>query len=143
MPREHRHLGTYGVCRLGEHILLIRKARGPYTGLLDLPGGRIEFGEEPEAALRREFIEETGLTITNATLLQVGSKVVRYVGDDGEEKALHHIGLIYEVSLSGHGGEILPAVKVGADGEDSNGSIWVRHADLEAATLTPFAALVL
>ena len=30
---------------------------------IDLPGGRIEFGESPAAALRREVAEETGLQI--------------------------------------------------------------------------------
>jgi 8-oxo-dGTP diphosphatase len=143
MSREHRHFGVYGVCRRGEHVLLIRKARGPYTGLLDLPGGGIGFGEEPETALRREFVEEAGLTIGNATLLQAASKVVRYMADDGREKVLHHIGLIYAVSLFDHSGENLPDVKSVADGEDSNGAVWVRYTDLDADAITPFAALLL
>lgn len=29
----------------------------------DLPGGRLEFGEEPKVALAREIAEETGLTV--------------------------------------------------------------------------------
>ena len=33
----------------------------------DLPGGRLEFGESPEEALKREVLEETGLEIEIVT----------------------------------------------------------------------------
>jgi 8-oxo-dGTP diphosphatase len=42
-------------------ILLVRRARAPGLGLWSLPGGRVEFGEPLEIALRREVMEETGL----------------------------------------------------------------------------------
>ena len=32
-------------------------------GMWEIPGGKIEFQENPETALKREFIEETGLEI--------------------------------------------------------------------------------
>jgi 8-oxo-dGTP diphosphatase len=44
-------------------ILLVRRARAPGLGLWSLPGGRVEFGESLEIALRREVMEETGLQI--------------------------------------------------------------------------------
>ncbi|MNG21511.1 8-oxo-dGTP diphosphatase [compost metagenome] len=43
-------------------VLLIQKDRGPHTGKWDLPGGTIEFGEDPYDTLIREFEEETGIT---------------------------------------------------------------------------------
>lgn len=148
-PRQHRHIGVYGVCILQGYMLLIRKARGPYTGQLGLPGGGIEFGEEPEDALRREFIEETGITILNPSLLRVASKQVRYIAGDGVVEELHHLGLIYSVSvahhelLDTHGYEELPKVNLLPDGEDSGGAIWVRLVDIDADTLTPFARLAI
>jgi 8-oxo-dGTP pyrophosphatase MutT (NUDIX family) len=112
--------------------------------LLDLPGGGIEFGEEPEAALRREFIEETGLTIQTSSLLRAASKLVRYRSDGGIEKELHHVGLLYTVVLSGDGRSSLPPCpKSGADGEDSDGAAWFRLDNLDADSLTPFAQLSL
>ncbi|MGE5672489.1 MAG: NUDIX domain-containing protein, partial [Mycobacterium leprae] len=42
--RETRN-GAYGVCIVDGRVLVIRKAKGPYKGLYDLPGGGIEFGE--------------------------------------------------------------------------------------------------
>ncbi len=45
------------------NILLTRQYRHPLRKVIfDLPAGRIEPGEEPEVAARREFTEETGCT---------------------------------------------------------------------------------
>ena len=49
-------------------ILLVRRARAPGLGLWSLPGGRVEFGESLEIALRREVMEETGLQIEIGSL---------------------------------------------------------------------------
>lgn len=44
-------------------VLLILRANEPGRGLWSLPGGRIEPGESPEAAVVREVLEETGLEV--------------------------------------------------------------------------------
>ena len=45
---------AYGILIHDSKILLARKKSGSYRGLLDLPGGAIEFGGTPEEALKRK-----------------------------------------------------------------------------------------
>jgi 8-oxo-dGTP diphosphatase len=52
-------------------ILLVRRARPPMAGRWSLPGGRLEFGERIEAALRREVFEESGLDVQVGPLVEV------------------------------------------------------------------------
>ena len=53
--------GVLLVLRQRASLVLIRRAKEPYKGLLALPGGKIEEGETPVEAARREMSEETGL----------------------------------------------------------------------------------
>lgn len=48
-------------------ILLTRRAREPWKGLLDLPGGFVDPDESVESALAREIMEELGAQICNQT----------------------------------------------------------------------------
>lgn len=49
-------------------VLLGRRARPPYAGTWDLPGGFLEAGETPEHGLARELREELGIGIRRARL---------------------------------------------------------------------------
>ena len=44
-------------------LLLIQRGHAPHAGLWSVPGGRVEPGETPEAAVEREVREETGLEV--------------------------------------------------------------------------------
>jgi ADP-ribose pyrophosphatase YjhB (NUDIX family) len=76
-------------------VLLARRAFEPYADMWDTPGGFLEEGEEPVAALRRELLEETGLTIEISDF--VGMFTDRY----GEEPtAAEVLNLVWEVRIS-------------------------------------------
>ena len=61
IPRIRPLHGVLLVLRQRGHLVLIRRTKEPYKGLLALPGGKIEKGETPLDAARREMREETGL----------------------------------------------------------------------------------
>lgn len=57
-----------GIIRRDERVLAARRASGEQAGLWELPGGKIEEGESPLEALRRELREELGCELAVAWL---------------------------------------------------------------------------
>jgi len=58
---------------VGDKILIQKQAQ-PFKGkFLSLPGGRIDPGEKPLQAAKREFLEETGYVSKNSSLWEVFS----------------------------------------------------------------------
>jgi len=52
-------------------VLLVKRSQAPYAGWWDVPGGYLEYDEHPEAAARRELLEETGYEIRITRLVGV------------------------------------------------------------------------
>ena len=50
----------------GDVLLAQRPAGKPYEGYWEFPGGKVESGETVEDALKREFMEELGITVLTA-----------------------------------------------------------------------------
>jgi 8-oxo-dGTP pyrophosphatase MutT (NUDIX family) len=90
-PRVQR-AGAYAVLAHDGRILLTRLA---YTKVWTLPGGGIDHGESPLDAVRREVLEETGLPLTEARLLDVDS--VHFTGHapDGTLEDFHAVRVLY------------------------------------------------
>lgn len=91
------HLGIYGLIEENGRILVIRKSRGPYRGLFDLPGGRPLHGEDLLTALTREIEEETGINAKKFSFFGNFSHLVPYQDDGGRLMELYHVALVYRV----------------------------------------------
>lgn len=61
-------------------LLLVRRANDPQKGKWTLPGGFMDAGEDPRAAAERECLEETGLQVRVAELLDLVSRPVEVFG---------------------------------------------------------------
>ncbi len=129
--QEVFHVGVYGVLVKNESLLLVRKARGPYTGRFDLPGGKIEHGESPAHTLVREVKEETEVIPRKWKPLDNFTFTGTYE-QDGERIAFHHLGLIYEVTE-------FDDSKFESDRceEDVSGAHWDNLNEIDV--MTPFA----
>ena len=59
-------LAVRGICEVDGEILLlkVRSQSRHDAGLWEIPGGKVKKGEFFDDALRREYLEETGLEIT-------------------------------------------------------------------------------
>ena len=63
-----------------EELLVVRRAKEPAKGTLDLPGGFVDMYETAEEGMRREIKEETGLDIDNMEYLYSSPNVYMYSG---------------------------------------------------------------
>lgn len=54
-----------------ERLLLVRRRMDPEKGKWCLPGGYLDYGEDPKATAAREMLEETGLEVVIGELVDV------------------------------------------------------------------------
>ena len=118
------HFGVYGICTKGDEVLVIKKGRGPYKGLYDLPGGRMEFGESVEITLKREFEEEIGVSVMELQFIGYNEYFCKFTNDLGEVKDFHHVGLYFNVVCD------TSVIKTEADGHNSLGALFVPKNEL-------------
>lgn len=132
---RRRRIAAYGVCRNGDgRLLMVRTSGSSNTpGRWLLPGGGIDHGEHPAAAVVREIAEETGLAVRVVALRDIRADVALIRGKD---LALHHDRVIFDVAVCG-----------GTLRDEPSGTTnrvrWVREADLAGMPLLSFVAEVL
>jgi ADP-ribose pyrophosphatase YjhB (NUDIX family) len=125
---ERVRLAAYGWCEDGGRVLLCRISdEGPAGGHWTLPGGGLDFGEDPVDGLLRELDEETGLAGDVGELLGVRSAILE-PGETASGHRVQTVGLLYRVTITG-----------GTLRDETGGSTdmarWVPLADVAALPL--------
>ncbi len=67
-----------------------------------MPGGGIDWGEHPDAALLRELEEETGLVDIEAYRVAAVYSHAYEHRTDWQDDPVHHIGIVYKVVLAAY-----------------------------------------
>ena len=81
---EYRNAAKAFTIRDGKLLIVKREPKNVQTpGIWEIPGGRLEIGEDPVEGLKREMLEETGLEVEVvqklAELLDFISRVIAHV----------------------------------------------------------------
>jgi ADP-ribose pyrophosphatase YjhB (NUDIX family) len=127
------YLGIYGVFEDNGMVLMIKKARGPYKGKYDLPGGGLNFGESIDTCLKREILEETNAKVKESDFFDINEYTCKYNKEDGTLVDFHHVAIYYKVILE------FSKLKVESDGEDSNGAIFIPLSEIGLHNTSPVA----
>lgn len=77
-----------------QELLVVRRAKEPAKGTLDLPGGFVDMYETTEEGMRREIMEETGLKVQELQYLFSSPNVYLYSG-----MGVHTIDMDYLVRV--------------------------------------------
>jgi 8-oxo-dGTP diphosphatase len=98
---ERTRLSAYAWCQSDTAVLLCRlRMDDPDGGAWTLPGGGLEFGEDPVDGALRELAEETGLEARIDALVGIRSEVFEPdVTSTGHR--IHFVGILYRATVTG------------------------------------------
>ena len=93
-----------------DELLVVRRAKEPARGTLDLPGGFCDMQETVEEGMRREIKEETGLDVRQMEYLFSSPNVYQYSG-----MGVHTLDMDFLVRVHGD----VPIVRAADDAADA------------------------
>ena len=101
-------------------VLLVRRGQEPLKGEWSLPGGALELGETLEQGVVREVLEETGLTVVPAGIVEVLDRITQ---DDLSGQVRYHYVLVDFLCRVAGG-----TMRGGSDAEEAR---WVDRQELQ------------
>jgi ribonuclease HI len=124
-------LTVRAIIKEDQKVLLLRRSSGNqlYKGLYELPGGKVEFGEDPRAAIQREITEETGRAVETLQVFDVHSEL------DVRDVEHQYIVLVFLVSLK-------PDTTVELS-PDHDKYVWRKVSDIQLNEVTETTRLAL
>lgn len=127
-----QRISVRAIIRDGNKVLLLKRSAGRESilGKLELPGGKVAYGEQPEDALKRIMHADAGLHIQTLQLYDA----VTYI--DRDDRDIQYIVLVYLVALApGHHG-----IKLG---EEYGKYSWVVLSEIHQDEVTDLTSLLL
>jgi 8-oxo-dGTP diphosphatase len=125
-------VGVGAVVIDGTKVLLVRRGQEPLKGEWSLPGGALELGETLQQGVAREVLEETGLIVAPAGIVEV---LDRISPDPASGRVRYHYVLVDFVCRV-TGGSLL----WGSDAEEAR---WVERGELHEFRLSPVTVAVI
>ena len=124
-PARRTRVAAYALCVENDALLLVRVASGyPDTGMWTLPGGGVDFGEDPAAAALRELHEESGLEGELQGLAFVNSVTGANEITPGPDR-YHGVRIVYNARVTG--GELRDEVE-----ESTDKAEWIPLTDVRS-----------
>lgn len=129
----NQRIAVRAIIRRDQKTLLLRRSSGrpSILGKYELPGGRLEYGEQPEDCLGRYIKDGLGLVIQTAQIFDV----LTYI--DHDDRDIQYVLILYLVSIDGSG-----ASKISLN-HDYDKYVWEKVADIKQPELTESTKLLL
>lgn len=140
MRREYPEAPIVGVGAVvidGTKVLLVRRGNEPLKGEWSLPGGAVELGETLQQGVVREVLEETGLVVAPAGIVEVLDRITQdEVLQDGASGRVRYHFVLVDFVCRVTGG----ALREGSDADEVR---WVAREELGEYHLAPITVRVI
>ncbi|MFT4343629.1 MAG: NUDIX domain-containing protein [Candidatus Woesearchaeota archaeon] len=120
-----QNVGVAGFLYHEGKVLVVRRAphETMFAGYYELPGGGVEFGEEPDTAIVREFKEETNLDVEMIAPYMTFSYVTK-------NDTVHTVEVVYLVKLVGD----INTLRLSDEHDDYR---WISQEEVDTLTISP------
>lgn len=127
-----QRISVRAIIRKNDKTLLLRRANGRQSilGKYELPGGRLDYKEQPEDSLRRTIHDEVGLHIKTMHLFDA----VTYI--DKDDRDIQYAVIVYVVSL----GDESQTVKLS---QNYDKYLWEKMSSIQQESTTDLTQLLL
>ena len=105
-----------------DEMLVVRRAKEPAKGTLDLPGGFVDMYETVEEGMRREIKEETGLDVQDIRYLFSSPNVYEYSG-----MGIHTLDMDFLVCVHGDPDKLKTTIRAADDAAEA---LWIPISEI-------------